>query len=84
MIREIEISSGTADSCPMAHIEIDGTEYMLCGGTGCVSVIAGRLWIHSRRTMGKTFWSLCELVSHYRRHGKELAEYAVRVATLKA
>ena len=77
-ILEIDYHAGDSDRAPMAHIQIDGMAYMLLGGRGSVTVIAGR-WINDRRSLGKTFWTPAALAEHYKRHGSILLEYANRL-----
>jgi hypothetical protein len=80
LIQEIKLTAGDAQSCPMIHISIDGKEYMLLSsGRGSVTVIAGRQWINSRRTLGKTFWKAADLTANYKKHGAELLAYANRL-----
>ncbi len=78
LIREIALTHATPSRAAMAHLEIDGTEYMLLGCTHSVTVLAGR-WCHSRRALGKTFHSPQDLARHYKRHGGELLCYANRI-----
>lgn len=77
-IREINLTHATADRSAMAHLEIDGMEYMLLGGKSSVTVMSGR-WCHDRRALGKTFHNPAALQSNYRRHGEELIRYANRI-----
>lgn len=81
LVREIDYHAGSFDRSPMAHVEIDGAEYLIVGGRGYVTVLAGRQWIKSRRALGRTFWSPAELAGHYRQHGEVLLGYANRVAS---
>lgn len=78
LIREIKLTTATADRAAMAHLEIDGTEYMLLGGKTSVTVLSGR-WCHDRRALGKTFQSPAALQENYRKHGAELVRYANRI-----
>lgn len=64
----------------MAHLQIDGTEYMLLGGNRSVTVLSGR-WCHDRRAVGKTFQTPADLQGNYRRHGEELVRYANRLTS---
>ena len=78
-VLEIEISPKKSDSCAMAHFAVDGTEYMVLAGGHSVSVVAGKLWINSRRSMGKCFHNIGEIETHYKKHGKIIREYADRL-----
>lgn len=82
LIQEISFNAGDSERSASAHISIDGKEYLLVGGRGSVTVVAGRVWINSRRSFGRTFWKAEELVSHYKRHGAELLRYANRLTRL--
>lgn len=63
-----------------AHIQIDGREYLMIGGTAWVTVLAGK-WITNRRALGKTFHRLGELARHYKQDGATLAAYAAKLAS---
>lgn len=78
-ILEIESKPAGEFSCAMVHISIDGKEYMLVGSRHSVTVIAGKLWISSRRTLGKTFHKPADLLAHYKKHADILLEYANKV-----
>ena len=80
----IEITSHAADSerCAMFHIAVNGTEYMIIGGTGSVTVLVGK-WINDRRALGKTFWTAADLLANYKRDGRIVLEYARKIANLR-
>lgn len=80
IIQEIALTRATPDRAAKAHLNIDGTEYMLLGGKASVTVLSGR-WCSDRRALGKTFFSPETLAANYRRHGEELIRYANRVTT---
>lgn len=80
MIREISLTVATQDRAAMAHLEIDGVEYMLLGCKASVTVLSGR-WCRDRRALGKTFRTPADLQRNYRRHGDELVRYANRITT---
>lgn len=80
IVREIRFSLGDVGRSPAAHIEVDGVEYMILGGRSSVTILSGR-WCHDRRATGKTFRSVADVVSHYKRHGEEIAKYVSRLVS---
>lgn len=81
VIQEIEIHGKSKEKgSAKIHISIDGKEYTLlsCGTT--VNVITGHAYLF--RSLGKCFWEVKDILTHYKKHGKELYEYAVKVLEL--
>lgn len=78
LIREIAFHLAEPGRSAMAHLEIDGREYLITGGKSSVTVYVGR-WIGSTNAQGRTFWEPAEIVKHYKRHGEELLRYANRL-----
>ncbi len=77
---EIAVSPRTKDSSAMIHILIEKTEYIFlsCGNT--VNVITGHALIrHRRKSLGKCFWEIADIGTHYKKNSMVLMEYAKRV-----
>ncbi len=80
-IQEIRISPRTKDTCAVVHISVEGREYQLYSSGTAISVVnpEARIRRGIYRSLGKCFEEVAEIGTHYKKHGKQLMEYAKRV-----
>jgi hypothetical protein len=83
MIIEISFLPRTKDSSASIHIDIDGTEYkfLSCGTT--VNILTGHaLKAFKGKSLGKCFWDVASIGTHYKKNGAILMEYAKTALTM--
>lgn len=70
----IESTKKTETSSATVRLMIDKKEYLLISGGSTVNVVCGNAF--SLRTLGKCFWDVENIETHYKKHGKVLVQFA--------